>query len=433
MFSCANRTWTLGSGARNLVRCDRGAVVGGIVDFVLSQRRSLRWIAAALNRAPDGVLANTVMLANGARCFASVHPSGCGGGALTVARIANEHRAIAELKQWVPDQAWTDLAIEWRPSSLTVARAHARRGLKSVKRLWTISRRLNRRYGVFHAYRVIEFLFYYQRYVDLFATERFQLAVMSSHSNPHGVALNAAARRAGVPVILITHGMPIEPIARLDYDLAIMECDASVESYRRAGCRFGHVIVKSHRRRFATMAPSPPQRPLTVGIFLSKDPTEDRLMAALQALRANAHVKQIVIRPHPVNLWTRMRTSLPTGHDDRIRVSTTPSIVDDLRACDVVLAANSTVHVEALVAGKPSCYVQGLDHAPFDVQSFVRDGLVFNLPDLSLFDTAAIWRFYTRPDWQAMLRRYADVDHTDEDVACAIRAAIQKLTMKQAA
>lgn len=48
-----------------------------------------------------------------------------------------------------------------------------------------------------------------------------------------------------------------------------------------------------------------------------------------------------------------------------------------LRGCDLVLGGNSTVLLDALVAGTPACYVRGLDHGPHDVQDFVRDGLVY--------------------------------------------------------
>ena len=50
------------------------------------------------------------------------------------------------------------------------------------------------RYGVFRALRAVELLAYYRRYTELIASSRFSLAVMSSHSNPHGIGVNAAAR-----------------------------------------------------------------------------------------------------------------------------------------------------------------------------------------------------------------------------------------------
>jgi hypothetical protein len=76
---------------------------------------------------------------------------------------------------------------------------------------------------------------------------------MSSHSNPHGIALNLAAARFGIPIVLITHGMPIRPLAKLNYALAIHECEASSGVYQDAGCRMDHVIIKSRKREHESM------------------------------------------------------------------------------------------------------------------------------------------------------------------------------------
>ena len=85
---------------------------------------------------------------------------------------------------------------------------------------------------------------------------------MSSHSNPHGIALNLAAKQSGVPVVLITHGMPVRPIARLDYDLAIVEGEASRQVYEDAGCRMGYVVVKSRQCDHVPHAPAARRRPI---------------------------------------------------------------------------------------------------------------------------------------------------------------------------
>ena len=419
---------TLYSGVRNLLRCDGGDVVAGIVTFVLSQRQSLRFAAGVLNRAKSTPVADAVMLANGIRCFLGVHPSGRGQGAVTVARLSNERRAIRELQDLLPDQPWTELVFHSRASSIAGALPGLARTASTWRRIAGIARRLHERHDAFRAYRVVELLFYYQRYAQLFARRTYQLAVMSSHSNPHGIALNLAASRYGVPVILITHGMPVSPIARLDYDLAIMECEASADVYRRAGCRMGRVIVKSRKRDFTRMSPCPLPERLTIGIFLSKDPNEDGFVRSAESLLADARVKRILVRPHPVNLWPDLARCVARFGDGRVGVSRMPGIPDDLRQCDVVVAANSTVHVEALLAGKPSCYLRGLDHAPFDVQSFVRDGLVYHLQDASLLDPAAVRRFYSRPEWPTVFQRYAEVDRDAADVARDVRAAVRDLT-----
>jgi len=419
----------LHSGVKNLLRCDGGDVVGGIVSFVLTQRRSLQLAAAVLMRARETLLADGIMLLNGMRCFVSVHDSGAGGQAVTVARLSNEQRAIAALMQLAPALPWNEFVFDTRPQAIVAALPELARTIPTWRRVARLSRFVSRRYDAFRAYRVVELLFYYERYVRLFTKRRFGIAVMSSHSNPHGIALNLAARRFGVPVVLITHGMPISPIARLDYDLAIMECQASADVYRRAGCRLGQVIVKSRRRDYAPMHARPSSGvPIRVGIFLSKDPAEARFVSLVRALLNNATVRRILVRPHPVNLWSGLAHCVAAMDDPRIQLSADRPILDDVRECDFVFAANSTVHVDAVVAGTPACYVRGLDHAPYDVQSFVRDGLIYELKQTDLFDPSDVTAFYAREKWPIVLRRYANVDQSDVDLAPVVAEALNELT-----
>jgi hypothetical protein len=420
-------------GVKSLLRCDGGRVVAGIVTFVLSQRGSLRFIAAVLRRARATPVADAIMLVNGMRCFVGVHPANASCHAVAVAHRPNERRAIEELKRLDAGQRWGSFEFSWHLGSVVAAIPDL---LRTAPRWWQIariSRILNRRHDAFHASRVVELLFYYQRYCQLFARQDVRMAAMSSHSNPHGIALNVAARKFGIPVVLITHGMPITPIARLDYDLAIMECDASADVYRQAGCAMRHVVVKSRKRDFVRMSPPACPGGLTIGIFLSKDPAPDCFVSYVRRLLDDARVDRILVRPHPVNLWRGLRHTLTSLADDRLALADAGSVFDDVRRCDVVLAGNSTVHVDALLAGKPSCYVRGLDHAPFDVQSFVKDGLVFSLDDPSQLDPAVILRFYQRPEWLSTLRRYANVDQDEADVARTVSAAVRDLALRRAA
>jgi hypothetical protein len=328
----------------------------------------------------------------------------------------------------VPEQSWSEFVFDRRPHAVIAALPELARTLATWRRVARISRFVSRRYDAFRAYRVVELLFYYERYVRLFANQRFRIAVMSSHSNPHGIALNLAARRFGVPVVLITHGMPITPIARLDYDLAIMEGEASADVYRRAGCRLGRVIVKSRRREYVPMVTRrSPNGCLRLGIFLSKDPAEDCFVSVVRALLRDATVQRILVRPHPVNLWSGLVRCLTAMNDPRIRLSTGNSLLDDVRECDFVLAGNSTVHVDAVVSGTPACYVRGLDHAPYDAQSFVREGLVYELERADAFDPAGVEDFYAREQWPTVLRRYANIDQSDADLAPIVAAAMSEL------
>jgi len=417
----------LHAGMKALIACDSGAVVAGIVDFVLSQHAGLRLLSRALARADGTPLGLTIVVLNGLRCYLGVTLSGHGR-TIVAARRPNERRAAADLARMMPDDRWSELRFEWRLAPMAAAMtALSRTAVADCRRTIRLARALMRRYGVFRAMRVVELFAYYRRYCELLAGREFALAVMSSHSNPHGIALNLAARRFGAPVVLVTHGMPIVPIARLDYDLAVVECEASRRIYEDAGCRMRHVVIKSRKRDHAAMRLPLPPRGLRIGLFLSKDPVEERVVRCVQALLASDRIAKVLVRPHPVNLWPALAERMDAFGDRRVRLLSDRPLAADLRDCDLVLAGNSTVLLDAVVAGCPACYVRGLDHGPYDVQAFVRDGLACELGEPWRIDDRAIGRFYERNSWPAVLRRYADVDRDDAEVARAVRAAVGSL------
>ena len=409
------------------IACDSGEVVAGIVDFVVSQHAGLRVLTRALARADGTLLGIAVILLNGLRCYLGVRTSG-DGRAVVAARRPNERRAVADLGRMLPGCQWTELRFEWRLAPMAAAAARlSRTAVADCRRTIRLARALMRRHGVFRALRVVELFAYYRRYCELFAGRQFNLAVMSSHSNPHGIALNLAARRFGAPVVLVTHGMPIVPIAVLDYDLAVVESEASRRIYDDAGCRMNHVVVKSRKRDFAAMRLPLPAGGWKVGVFLSKDPVEERVVVWVRGLLARDRIAKVIVRPHPVNLWPALADRMESLGDRRVQLRSGGSLAADLHDCDLVLAGNSTVLLDAVVAGRPACYVRGLDHGPYDVQSFVRDGLVCELEQPWSLDGAAIRRFYARDTWPAVLRRYADVDRDDAEAARAVRAAVSSL------
>lgn len=418
-------SFALYRGIKQLIVCDSGDVVSGIVGFVVSQNRLLRLLERAMR--PGMPLAIAVIVVNALRCFVGVECSGSGA-AVIAARRPNERREIARLKRMIPNRDWTDLVFRWRLRPVGSAVGALLRTMPSdCRRAARLARLLSRRYGVFRALRALELIAYYRRYVDLFSARSFQLAVMSSHSNPHGIALNLAAQQCGVPVVLITHGMPVRPIARLDYGLAIMECEASRQVYEEAGCRMNYVVIKSRQGDFRPMRDSMRSDALTVGLFLSKDPVEGQIVRCLRTLLSDPRVARIIIRPHPVNLWSGLAATVTSLDDPRLAVRSSGFLEEDLRHCDLVLGGNSTVLLDAVISGRPACYVRGFDHGPYDVQEFVRDTLIYEWTVECPIDVAAIERFYRRPAWSAVLRRYADIDHADEEVTAAVIAAVNRL------
>jgi hypothetical protein len=347
---------------------------------------------------------------------------------------------IETLAPPLPAPGCTELKFHWRPDAAALsalfltrdsfARTKARRykRVPSWRRIVRITRLLRRRYEFFKVLRVVELIAFYMRYLAIFQQGRFCLAVTSNHSNPHGIAFNLAARKCGVPVVLITHGMPVRPVARLYYDLAVVHCQAARQTYREEGCEMSRVLVHSRRRNHLPMRAGRFSEQVSVGIFLCKDVHEEKLRFVVECLLVNPRVARILVRPHPTNLWAALDRWIASLSDPRVCKSASGSVFQDVEQSDIVLAGNSSVLVEAVTAGRPCGYVPGLDHGSPDLHRFVAKGLIYSVDDWPGFDPDTLLRFYQRPQWSSVLRLFANVDEDEATVAEQLGRALGEVS-----
>jgi hypothetical protein len=405
--------YLLYSGIKNLLRCDEAEVVEEIARYVISQHASLRLVSRLVKKTRKTPLPALLTLLAWTRSFLVLHPEGPLTGAAWIARLSNERRALEPVIALATDLQWTELKFRSRTSiryglKLTV------KNLRSIPRVYKIARRMHRQFESFKAMRVVELLGYYARYLELFRQGNFRLALTSNHSNPHGIAFNLAARKCGVPVVLISHGMPVRPVARLEYELAVVHCEAARKTYIAEGCRIGRVLVHGRKQDHVVMREGSLPPDINIGVFLCKDVNEERLNGLVEGLISNDRVSRILIRAHPKNLWPRIDSWIASHEDARLSRSCELTVIDDLKGMHVVFGGNSSVLIEAVTAGVPSAYIDHLDHGPWDLHGFVAAGLIYNSdgdPDLD-----DILRFYQRPQWQKILRTFANIDEDQTTV-----------------
>jgi hypothetical protein len=401
------------SGIKNLLRCDEAEVVQGIARYVISQHRSVRVVWRFVQLTKHTPFPAALTLLAWTRSFLAVCAEGPLVGAAWIARLSNERRALEPLIALSPELEWTELKFQSR-MSMSAALKLTLRNLKYIARVYRIGRRMHRRFESFKAMRVIELLGYYARYVEVFGEGNFTVALTSNHSNPHGLAFNLAARKFGVPVVLVSHGMPVRPVARLKYDLAVVHSEAAGKTYAGEGCEIDRLLIHGRKQDHVPMRAGPLPPKVNVGIFLCKDVNDEQLETLVENLLASDRVARVLIRPHPKNLWRNIGLWIASHQDVRMSQSCKPAVLDDLKGLDVVFGGNSSVLIDSVTAGVPSAYVDGLDHGPPDLHRFVAAGLIYQSavnPDLD-----AIMRFYQQPGWNETLRTFANIEQVESAV-----------------
>jgi hypothetical protein len=415
---------TLYGGINNLLRCDEAEVVQGIAQYVITQYRSVRFVSRFVERTRHTPIPALLTLLAWTRSFLVVRPEGPLNGVAWIARLSNERRAIEPLIALAPNLQWTELKFQSRVS-IRAALKLTWRNRRSIARVYKISRRLHRRLDSFKVMRVLELLGYYARYREVFRAGNFAVALTSNHSNPHGIAFNLAARKSGVPVVLISHGMPVRPVARLKYDLAVVHSQAAAATYRDERCEIDRVLIHGRKQDYVSLCSRPLPQQVNVGIFLCKDVNESRLKALVENLLVNDRVTRILIRPHPKNLWRNLDGWIASCADARLSRSRGQTVLDDLKGLDVVFGGNSSVLIDSATAGVRSAYVDELDHGSPDLHRFVDAGLIYRSnidPNLD-----ELWRFYQQRGWRRTLTGFANID---EDEATVLAAVVKFITEK---
>ena len=191
-------------------------------------------------------------------------------------------------------------------------------------------------------------------------------------------------------------------------------------------------IIHGRRQDYSAM-PNELPASLIVGIFLCKDVNENRLRQ-LTAELLKVGVRRVLIRPHPKNLCTGVQKWIQSLRDSRVILSSGGAAVsNDIEQVDVVLGGNSSVLVDAVIAGRPAAFVANLDHGPADLHRFVAGGLVYSFDDEEEtlnWDPQAMLRFYRRPAWQTRLSVFANIDEDKEEMQERAVAIMRELALK---
>ena len=362
--------------------------------------------------------------------FLEVHECNQRAEVVWVARLKNERRAIERVIAALPTLNSAELKL-CRPPDSAGLRALISLFRLGPRRIMSLARRLHRKHEFFKVLRTLELVGYYARYLSLFRNGHYNLAVMSSHSNPHGIAFNLAARRCGLPVVLITHGMPVRPVARLQYDLAAVHCEAARRTYIEEGCSLEVVFLQGRKQDHRAMIAKLPER-LTVGIFLCKDVNEELLRTLVTQLIESPRISQVLLRPHPKNLWRGLDAWIDSRNDPRLSRSLGGPIFEDLETVDIVLGGNSSVLIDAVIFGRPAAYVPRLDYGAHDMHRLVQSGLICSIEEKRSggefdFDPDDMLRFYQRPGWPAVLQLFANIEQDEATVLARIANEMRSL------
>lgn len=374
--------------------------------FLLSRRPVLRIFYHVLSSSPPALRGMICLLY--AASVSARRADFSQGSPVAAEKYANERKQI--------DFLWPVLApkgfVRWEIKAAVLSSLFyfIRRSAGDPARVsgfFRITKRLCRRYPLFVAMRGAEAALSYSYFREVLRKKRVKAVVSSSDGNPYGRALMAAARAEGIPLVFVSHGPVAETPVRAKAALAVLHGRAAAEDFARQGSEIGDLLLFGYRQEKGIRQVVNVRRAL---ICLGAAPNLGFLQTLADEIGVRFPSAELVVRPHPHALTGKEELAALARNSGWI-ISSAPRVSDELSGCDLLLAANSTVHLDGLVAGVPSLYVPGLDPPGARPLSFIREGIVASWAG----STSDINSHYSRAGYMSRLGRYMSQDGTSED------------------
>lgn len=239
-------------------------------------------------------------------------------------------------------------------------------------------------------------------FLDLLARMQPRTVVMS---NDHGVAnrsLRIAAESLGLRTVYLQHGAVSDVFPRMNYDIAFLDGMVSAEIYARCrdnppahGARARtRAYLSGQKKRFRRREPGDPGRPPVVGVGVNPLDHFAEVRALVESIVSRG--MSCVVRCHPAQAagFVSDLAGVLARHGALVELSDAKihSLDAFLARCDLLVAANTSLHLEAALSGIPSFYFEFGPTAHPDYYGFVARGVVRPLPAQWPAMDLAAWR-----------------------------------------
>lgn len=195
--------------------------------------------------------------------------------------------------------------------------------------------------------------------------------VFSNDHGPHMRVFLWAAKKAGIPTIYLQHASVSEYFPPLRFDLSLLEGRDSLQKYQACGAVEGDIKLIGMPKfdRYASKK-NQSKKISRIGLCVSLLDEKKRILSVVRALQIHLPAIALSFRPHP-----REERSFDLPAKVLISDSKTEEIFDFLQRQDLIIAGDTSTHLEAVLLNIVSVYFP-LNDTLSDYYGYVKNGLV---------------------------------------------------------
>lgn len=209
------------------------------------------------------------------------------------------------------------------------------------------------------------------------------VVVVSNDSAVFQRSLCLAAHHEGIPTVFIQHASASPLFPTLMFDFALLDGSDALETYERphSGSKTKIFLVGMPKfdRYYGSI--NRKQRAESIGIGVNMlDPLEN-VKKLISQLRAHFPDAPMHLRPHPRENRMTMWEELADEFNLSISNANAEDVFAFLSKVDLIIAGNSSIHVEAVMLNVYSITYNFQPHSDYKAYSFVERGLSVQAAD----------------------------------------------------
>ena len=213
--------------------------------------------------------------------------------------------------------------------------------------------------------------------------------IFANDHSPRSRALMVAAKSFGITTIYIQHACVTEFFPPLQHDFALLEGHDSRIKYEKIGNVRSQIklIGMPKYDSYSKYVRTEKRKLKNIGLCYSVYTELDSLALLIKDLKNNFPNLRITIRPHPADnrhLPMELKNAL-SKNELSFSDSFKQKSFEFLYSQDIIIAGDSSVHLESNMLNIPSIYysIDSINKC-IDLYGFVKNGLVFNAPDFNI-------------------------------------------------
>ena len=227
--------------------------------------------------------------------------------------------------------------------------------------------------------------------------------VFSNDHNPYQIALKLAAQELAIPTYYFQHASISNSMPPLDFTVSFLEGDAALDKYKEIGDIKGKVeLIGNLRLHNKNIGINTSSKVDVIGIAANKlDKTEDIYKLIEHIVNKYTNIS-IVLRLHPAD----NRKIIVKNKNVHFSDSNLENTFVFLRRIDMLIAGDSSIHLEAALVNVIPVYYKISINNIFDYYGYYKNGLVYYAKNIKSLDSLIEMQTIKKLDVQANLAYY---------------------------